>query len=387
VNEGKIKMIANLIFYSTKGLFIRTVEAEGYLIEDVFGKQTDIFKCRDYELDARTIKIANTRKLVRASGENGDIDLYEFRWAEIEEYYILKVEHQFKRIFLSAEEIQQFSNKTCYLPVAYLDAGYGDGTMKIFEKIHKETIDECRLGESPINEQELNYFLIFNQTSRICQDIKALIHRSITSFERILKLQRMCIQQSQEQPKDAPPVEFIHLGPTTYSLSSSVTQLVVSLCSSLDVSSKLLNYINSTQIDSNAFKPAKGKLFSDVRNIKSENITDSGLKIIKIRSDSSKNIRELFQLRHDLIHSTTAIELEKIYVGYGTEEVNSSALHYSAQYARDCLENGQPVRFLGRDYFVESKLDIEGKCLEWITEVIDYHISLARTIIENIKSK
>jgi len=72
--------------------------------------------------------------------------------------------------------------------------------------------------------------------------------------------------------------------------------------------------------------------------------------------------------------------LEKVYVGTETDEINKMPLFYSAQYARDCLESGQPVRFLGRDYFTEGKADIEIKSLSWIRSICSYHKEVGEKI-------
>lgn len=64
----------------------------------------------------------------------------------------------------------------------------------------------------------------------------------------------------------------------------------------------------------------------------------------------------------------------------GTDEINKIPLYYSTQYARDCLESGQPIRFLSRDYFVEEKNDIEVKALGWLHCIFNYHIEIGKYI-------
>ena len=101
---------------------------------------------------------------------------------------------------------------------------------------------------------------------------------------------------------------------------------------------------------------------------------------------NERQFSSLTQLRHDLVHSTTILEMEKIYIGFQTEEVNELPLHYSYMPWRDCLDSGQPVRYLGRDYFTSQGVDVEWQLLAWIRSIIDYHLFVGEVLYRFMKS-
>lgn len=90
----------------------------------------------------------------------------------------------------------------------------------------------------------------------------------------------------------------------------------------------------------------------------------------------------LIQMRHDLIHSTAALEMEKVYVGYGTGEVKDLPLHYSFIPWRDCTETGQPDRYLRRDDFASSGVDIEFQLPAWLKQSAS--ISMLETLCTSL---
>jgi len=211
------------------------------------------------------------------------------------------------------------------------------------------------------------------------------MNRSISSFADILRCQRTCIAKSHKAIEQLNSKEIIHHGHDSYQAASAVTSLVISLCSSLDLSAKLVQFINAVDGTNLAYKPARDKQYHEIRKIKPKMLSENVIKGIHRLQELNRAIPEIIQLRNDLIHSTSALELEKIYVGIGTDEINELPLYYSAQYARDCLESGQPVRFLGRDYFVENKQDIEMKALSWINCVFEYHLKVGEYIHKHLQ--
>lgn len=52
----------------------------------------------------------------------------------------------------------------------------------------------------------------------------------------------------------------------------------------------------------------------------------------------------------------------------------------------ETLDSGQPVRFLGRDYFTKDKVDIEVKAFEWFQSVLDYHVKVGDYLNLYLKS-
>lgn len=369
-----------MMYFASKGLFVKEIEDHSYVILDVFGTCSLPFLSSEDDLDKNTFEIAKVRKLVTIGVDSESPDLSDFKWDELERYYIDKIDSAFLASLLNKEGIGRYNSIAGSFPIGYRDCGYGDSSKGTLESIHSAFSRLCGDDRFPVQKEDLELFLVTNQVERICNDIVSLVSRSISSYTEILKRHRECICKSYQAIEQLETNEIIHRGNDSYQAASSVTSLIISLCSSLDLSAKLIQYMNSIDASNVAFKPARDKQYHEVKKISSKFIQDTVLSDIVGIQNSISDISEMIQFRNDLIHSTSAIELEKIYVGIGTGEINNNPLFYSAQYARDCLDSGQPVRFLGRDYFVEGRVDIEVKTLSWIHKVFEYHIGVAEEI-------
>lgn len=375
-----------MMYFANKGLFIRKLDGNSYVIQDIFGTCSLPFQSSEKELDENTNRIAKVHKLVTIGVDSEFPDLSDFRWNELEHYYIAHIDYAFLACLINREEIESYRSIVWLFPIGYLEYGYGDSSKFALEHIHSNFKKLCNDESFPIQERDLELFLVTNQVKRICNDIMSLISRSISAYTELLRCHRKCIAKSYQAIEQLESKEIIHRGNDSYQAASAVTSLVISLCSSLDLSAKLIQYINSIDISNISFKAARDKQYHEVKKIKSNFISDEALNNIIGFQKSNTDIPEIIQFRNDLIHSTSAIELEKIYVGIETDETNDMPLYYSAQYARDCLDSGQPVRFLGRDYFVEGKVDIEVKALSWIHKVFEYHISVAKELHSYLKT-
>tara|TARA_B100002049_G_C16070402_1_gene372525 strand:- start:117 stop:1277 length:1161 start_codon:yes stop_codon:yes gene_type:complete len=369
-----------MLYYGSKGLFIRKIRNETFVIEDVFGTSCLPFNSREEHLDEATNEIANITKLVTVGIDSKYPDFSDFQWDELNNLYSFNMEYNVLNAIASKAQVENLNMVSNIFPVAYLETGYGDGAKETLAIAHEYFQKFIHENDFPISDLDLQLFLIKNQVNRILRDIKSLVSRALKSYTELLKSQRKCIAEAYTSIDLLKTNEVIHTGQDSYTGASSLTSLVISLCSSLDLSAKLINYINSQVQDEQVFKAARDKQYQDVRKIKSKLLSETTLAKICSFQNNSKQIPELIQLRNDLIHSTSILELEKIWVGFGTLEVNEIPLYYSAQYARDTIESGQPERFLGRDYFVGRKLDIEIKSLSWIREIIKYHIQVGEEL-------
>lgn len=116
-----------------------------------------------------------------------------------------------------------------------------------------------------------------NQVKRICNDIMSLVSRSISAYTELLRCHRKCIGKSYQAIEQLESKEIIHRGNDSYKAASSVTSLVISLCSSLDLSAKLTQYINSIDTSNISFKAARDKQYHEVKKIKSKLVSDKVL--------------------------------------------------------------------------------------------------------------
>ncbi|MDV6343809.1 hypothetical protein [Nitrosomonas sp. Is37] len=362
-------------YLTTKGLFLRQATQCKYVLEDVFGNCTLPFEATTPALafDA-AYDLARVRILCHESECQEMSSFSSFKWFELEKYYVARLTDYFRYWQVGQNNVSVFDMLTHGLPTAYIDAGFGEGTRDELEKVDKFVNAKAEFGVLPFTNQYLAIKLSHVQLRRICSDLMSLIHRAITAFVELLKIQRKTIMEECWSAEHMGVPEIVHTGPKSYRTATSVTICVISLCSSLDISSKLIHFLNSCASPIVRFRGAQGKHYSDLQKMRPISLPENLVKGIVERITREKEFHSLIQLRHDIVHSTTALEMEKIYVGNKTGEVNELPLCYSFMPWRDCLESGQPLRYLGRDYFVGYGMDIEWQLLNWIRAVIDYHL-------------
>ena len=375
------------MYYLTKGLHLRELKYKTFTIEDIFGNSTLPFYCAYDEIDEKVKKIANVRKLFPTAEASELSSFTSFSWNQLEYYYVAHIEYAAKRYLMNQDEVDSYHSSEFLVPIAYLDCGRGDGTKKTLEIIDKMVRSEFKNTKSPFSEIFLNRWLILQEISRICSDILSTIMRAINALIDLLNIHRYCIKNNSGDLELLGCSEIIHSGKISYSASTAATTAAISLCTSLDLSIKLINYVDSISVDETNYKPASGKHFSDFKKIKLKSFPSESIEQISDILNEIDDLGAIIQFRNDIIHSTSAIELEKIYIGKNTAEINNLPLHYSFQSWRDCNENGQPIRYLGRSYFTENSEEIESKIHSWLLSIISAHIEIGKTVHDFLRSK
>jgi hypothetical protein len=366
--------------FTSKGLFVRKIDADRYIIEDVFGTCSMPFYSTEDKLDENLKKIANIQKLAPLSIIATYPDFSDFNWKNLEYYYVAHIHYSFLNSILNQSDKVKYQSIMGLFPLGYSECGYGEGSKQTLELVHNSFKNKCLAADSPVSEEDLTVYLVTQQVSRICSDIMSLLSRAMTAYSNLLMAQRDCINDSHTAIHQLGVHEVVHNGKNSYRVATEITTLVISLCSSLDLSAKLIEYLNSIKLDNLVFKGARDKQHHDVRKIRSNFLPKKLISDITQLQSTFNILPELIQFRNDLIHSTSAIELEKIYVGFGYTEINHLPLYYSAQYSRDCLDTGQPHRFLGRDFFSGEQIDIEVKTLSWLNTVVNYQTEVGKII-------
>jgi len=364
-------------YLTTKGLFLRTVGESRFVLEDIFGICTLPFFAANFEVASKlAFDLARVRVLCSES-ELGEMPSFSsFQWLDLERFYVARLTDHFRYWQVGRERVSEFDSLSYALPPPYFEYGFGEGAKDDLEYIDKVITSAAEAGEAPFTKQYVAIKLAHMQVQRICSDLMSLLYRAISAFVELLSIQRATIKEEYWAAKQMNVPEITHTGPKSYKAATSITICVVSLCSSLDISSKLVNFINGCQCPLNRFRTAQGKHFSDIQKTRSSSLSSDLMRKIIDLSEGEKEFASLIQLRHDVIHSTAVIEMEKIYAGYRTREVNELPLHYSYMPWRDCSETGQPLRYLGRDYFIAGGVDIEWQLLSWIKAVIKYHLAI-----------
>lgn len=345
------------------------------------------FQIEHFNGEKETVhKLARVRVLCHEADLAALSSLPKFKWLELEKYYVARLTDNFRYWQVGSKVVPTFDRLSYVLPSIYFDYGFGEGSRDDLERIDKLINAQAEAGKVPFTKQYVAIKLAHMQLMRICSDLMSLVHRSIRAFGDLLSVQREVINQEWWAAVQMGAPEIMHTGPKSYKAATYVTTCVISLCSSLDISSKLVHFLNGCHRPIERFRSAQGKHYSDLAKLKPSSLPVELLEKIVGFGENEKEFLALTQLRHDLVHSTAAIEMEKIYVGYNTGEVNELPLHYSYMPWRDCLESGQPQRYLGREYFTSSGVDIEWQLLLWIHSVIKYHLCVGAELYEFFKS-
>jgi hypothetical protein len=268
-----------------------------------------------------------------------------------------------------------------------LEFGYGDGSKDALEFVDKQVRAGIAQKAVPYDLGILETWLVISQFQRVCTEIASLLGRAIAGFLDLLKAQRACIFEAAPSIAQLACSEVIHHGSDSYAASTAASMSAISMCTSLDLLSKLIHYLDQIDPQAVKFRPAGGTHFSDLLKLKARRLPGEIARELMDARVQNADIAELIQFRHDVVHATSALELEKVYVGYATPEINGMPLHYSYQGWRDCLPNGQPQRYLGRDYFVETHTDIEHRVFTWLQQVISLQLKAAQRIHEFLLSK
>ncbi len=243
-----------MLYFANKGLFIKKLDDDLYTIQDIFGTCSLPFESSEKDLDEVTKQVANVKKLVTVGVDSESPDLSDFKWSELEFYYVVHINHVFLASLINSNEAERYHLIKGLFPIGYLDCGYGDGSKNTLELIHNNFKELCKDDDFPVQKKDLELFLINNQVERICSDIMSLMRRSIFSYTELLRSQRKCIEKSYKAIDELETNEVLHRSYDSHQASSAVTSLVISLCSSLDLSTKLIQYINSIEASGLTYK-------------------------------------------------------------------------------------------------------------------------------------
>ncbi|MDT3776690.1 hypothetical protein PJI16_03840 [Nitrospira sp. MA-1] len=374
-------------YFTTKGLFLREIDSKRYVLEDIFGNCTLPIRADGIEsASAKANKLCGVELLCHEATLDLSLNLPPFQWFELEKYYVSNLTDQFRYWQVGTTSVSTFDLLSRLLPNGYFHLGFGEGSREQLEEIDNMVHSAAKTGQVPFTSEYIAIRLSHIQLIRICSDLMSLMQRAINAFAELLAIQRATIKNEYWAAVQMDTPEIVHTGPSSYKAATSITYCVISLCTSLDISSKLVHFLNGCSRPILRFKNVQSKHFSDLSKMRATVLPMELVERVVARGKNERQFSSLTQLRHDLVHSTTILEMEKIFIGFQTGEVNELPLHYSHMPWRDCLVSGQPVRYLGRDYFTSKGVDIEWQLLAWILSVIDYHLFVGEALYKFMKS-
>jgi hypothetical protein len=369
-------------YIGTLGIDIKEISSDLYTLKDSFSNCSIPFESKTFcELQKEVLSLCNAEILGEKSSLL-DTYLTMFKWYELEEIYAVEISNKF-RIWQYEGDFHDYDRQSLFMPIIYTDYGYGLGSKLELQKFHEFILG---VDELPFNKEILMLKLAHLTVDRICSDILSLLHRSIDALLKILLLLRQCVSFSAFRLHNElfDPKEISYTGKISQEISSAATIAIISLCTSLDLSAKLMNFINKCEKPVNRLIPIPGKTFSDRNNMKAKAIDSEVIENFNVIWNNSKSASFILQARHDLIHNTTALELERIFIGFGTEQINEFPLYYAYLPSRDCNENGQPVRYLGRSFFIDQNHSFEKILMDWILDIIDGHVAIGENLLNFI---
>jgi hypothetical protein len=164
-------------------------------------------------------------------------------------------------------------------------------------------------------------------------------------------------------------------------VASLTTSATLYLATSLDLTAKLVGFVNSTQLNSGRFYPPGQVLISDLSRLKPSLLQKQQLDAIRAIQMDRAIQNQLILFRHDLVHNTTALDLERgFFVGRRTPCINELNLYYSYLPWRDSDANGNPERFFGRSYFAGQSNDMEVAIQGWLCAVTEFVIATSYSL-------
>lgn len=375
-------------YLTSKGLFARNIGGKRYVLEDVFGVCTLPFLAKDIDELSAAINAISRASIICSEEYLNPMSSPGFvNWFELENFYVAKIPDYYRYWQVGRNLVKIYDGLSAMLPIAYSETGFGDGSKEVLEFIDKSTYFAANNSTAPYTSSLIAIRLSHIQVGRMCSDLMALLNRSVRSFLDFMLVQRATVVEEDWAREHMKASEIVHSGPKSYQAASLATICVISLCTSLDILSKLIHFFNNSSLPVEKFKPAQGKHFSDLFKTKGRTLPDDFFKAILNKWESLPGGASLIQFRHDLVHSTAALELEKIYVGCETGEINELPLHYAFMPWRDCNANGQPIRYLGREYFTSKGVDMELQLLCWMKNVISLHLYAGEQLLDFLKER
>src|SRR5262245_22473009 len=163
--------------WCTKGLDVCEVRPGEFEIRDALGNTLAPFEARDDDVIIASLKrIANVQPLAsRASGLRrmgrrlllGLADVPH----QLDSLYVAVLPDLYRIWRCGRGDWRKYDALIQYLPVAYLEWGYGDGSKEALERIHSEVLTLINAGQSPVTQEILLVYLSHLHFRRICDDI------------------------------------------------------------------------------------------------------------------------------------------------------------------------------------------------------------------------
>lgn len=154
------------------------------------------------------------------------------------------------------------------------------------------------------------------------------------------------------------PYEYKYVGKYTIDIISLYSNIIIQMCSSLDLISKLICEICNFPTDfKNNIKFKSGNIyFKDISKYKEifrkyEGFDNSFINNKKIYND-------LIMIRNSIVHNAFFTNDESLFYGFKTSVVNNKPIHYIVSYVWDIGEDGKPERWLNRFRFYGQEREI-----------------------------
>lgn len=147
-------------YFANKGLFIREVSKNTYVIEDVLGNSSSSFTSSEEDLNATTLSLANVIRLIKTNVTT-DFDFHDFSdfgWNKLEKYYISQIDASLLDTLLDSEEKNRYHRISVTFPIGYVDSSYTGASKEILEFIHNNFLKKCNKKKLYRCRRRLKYF-------------------------------------------------------------------------------------------------------------------------------------------------------------------------------------------------------------------------------------
>jgi len=234
-----------------------------------------------------------------------------------------------------------------------------------------------------LSEEQLIRFINYQDINKIYDSINITMARAIESYKTLL----ISIEDSlKERKKLLQTYKKEEFNIVDKNILDAVSFCIINLCSTLDLMGKMKVYINLLN------KYGTSKIIK-MKLIKSNSSYKNLIEIPSLKVDiKDKDLNALVDIRNDIIHNSSTIDIEKHMYIEVMNIKNSQQFIIFNLFFRDYDEYGRKIEFYGDVYQVEQKNNFEiflSNCIDKVANVTEkfQEYILSETSYKALKSK
>ena len=202
----------------------------------------------------------------------------------------------------------------------------------------------------PFSRTDIIRYINYSDINQIYDSINITNIRAINTYKEILEVIKNNVKKNKELMKSS---EYSNILFTDKYLSLLITNCIVSLCSILDLIGKIIEFIK-------ILKSKGNDILILERLIKKRTSYNNIKDIIELQSIIEMPIfKALIEIRNDIIHNSSTIDIEKHYYIDIIHFSDDSKIALANIFFRDTDELGKAITTYGNKYSVKSEIGFD----------------------------